>query len=104
MQTAVESENHLIVHYEVTSECTDWHLLGDGINVSKAALGVENLEGVADRGYSNDEEILQCLSNRDTPTTSFVHISRCAAGDPVAGRCGAGSHETAGTGKQPVSG
>lgn len=69
VQTAVESENHLIVHYDVTSECTDWHLLGDGINASKAALGVENLEGIADRGYSNDEEILHCLLNGDTPTT-----------------------------------
>ena len=69
LQTAVEAKNHLIVHYDVTSECTDWHLLGDGINASKAALGVENLEGIADRGYSNDEEILQCLLNGDTPTT-----------------------------------
>ena len=69
VQTAVESENHLIVHYDVTSECTDWHLLGNGIDASKAALGVENLEGIADRGYSNDEEILQCLLNGDTPTT-----------------------------------
>lgn len=69
VQTAVEAKNHLIVHYDVTSECTDWHLLGDGINASKAALGVENLEGIADRGYSNDEEIQQCLLNGDTPTT-----------------------------------
>ena len=69
VQTAEEPKNHLIVHYDVTSECTDWHLLGDGINASKAALGVENLEGIADRGYSNDEEILQCLLNGDTPTT-----------------------------------
>ena len=69
LQTAVEAKNHLIVHYDVTSECTDWHLFGDGINASKAALGVENLEGIADRGYSNDEEIQQCLLNGDTPTT-----------------------------------
>lgn len=69
VQTAVESENHLIVHYDVTSECTDWHLLVDGIDASKAALGVGNLEGIADRGYSNGEEILQCLLNGDTPTT-----------------------------------
>ena len=39
VQTAVEAKNHLIVHYDVTSECTDWHLPGDGINASKAALG-----------------------------------------------------------------
>ena len=68
-QMAGSGENHLIVHYDVTSECTDWHLPGDGINASKAALGVENLEGIADRGYSNDEEILQCLLNGDTPAT-----------------------------------
>lgn len=69
VQTAVEPENHLIVYYDVTSECTDWHLLGNGINASKAALGMENLEGIADRGYSNDEKILQYLLNGDTPTT-----------------------------------
>lgn len=69
VQTAVEPKNHLIVHYDVTSECMYWHLFGDGINASKAALGVENLEGIANRGYSNDEEILQCLLNGDTPTT-----------------------------------
>lgn len=69
VQTAVEPKNHLIVHYDVTSECMYWHLFGDGINASKAALGVEDLEGIVDRGYSNDEEILQCLLNGDTPTT-----------------------------------
>ena len=53
----------------MTNECTDWHLLEGGIEASKVALGVENLEGIADRGYSNDEEILQCLLNGDTPTT-----------------------------------
>lgn len=74
LQTAVEAKNHLIVHYDVTRECTDWHLFGDGINASKAALGVENLEGIADRGYSNDEEIQQCLLNGDTPTT---HPNKC---------------------------
>ncbi len=69
VQTAVEPENHLIVHYDVTNECTDWHLLESGINASKDALGVDNIEGIADRGYSNDKEILQCLLNGDTPTT-----------------------------------
>ena len=35
VQTAVESENHLIVHYDVTDECVDWNLLKAGINASK---------------------------------------------------------------------
>ena len=69
VQTAVESDNHLIVHYNVTSECTDWNQLEDGIVGAKVALGVENIEGIADRGYGNSDEVLQCLLNGDTPTT-----------------------------------
>lgn len=69
VQTAVESENHIIVHYDVTDECVDWNLLQEGIEGAKKALGVENIEGIADRGYSNGDEIFQCLLNGDTPTT-----------------------------------
>ena len=69
VQTAVESKNHLIVHYDVTNECVDWNLLEAGINGAKTMLEVENLEGIADRGYSNSDEILECLLNGDTPTT-----------------------------------
>ena len=63
VQTAVESDNHLIVHYDVTNECVDWNLLEDEINGAKVALGVENLEGIADRGYGNKDKLLQCLLN-----------------------------------------
>ena len=69
VQTAVEMDNHLIVHYEVTNECVDWNLLERGINGAKAALGVENLEGIADRGYGSSDEVLAYLLNGDTPTT-----------------------------------
>lgn len=69
VQTAVEVENHIIVHYDVTDECVDWNLLKAGIDASKKALGVKNIEGIADRGYSNSEEILDCLLAGDTPTT-----------------------------------
>ena len=68
-QTAVESKNHIIVHYDVTSDCVDWNLLKAGIDASKEALGVDTLEGIADRGYGNAEEILDCLISGDTPTT-----------------------------------
>ena len=53
VQTAVEVDNHFIVHYDVTDECVDWNLLKAGIDASKEALGVKNIEGIADRGYSN---------------------------------------------------
>ena len=40
---------------------------------------MENLEGIADRGYSNDEEILQCLLNGDTiiQHTGDVFFCQC---------------------------
>ena len=69
VQTAVEADNHIIVHYDVTNEPVDWNLLEDGINGAKDALGVETLEGVADKGYACDEQILECLLNGDKPTT-----------------------------------
>ena len=77
VQTAVEADHHLIVHYDVTNECVDWNLLEDGINGAKAALGVENLEGIADRGYGNNDEVLQCLLNGDTPATHPNKGEKC---------------------------
>ena len=68
VQTAVEPNNHIIVDFAVTSDCADWGLLEAGITGAKEALGVETLEGIADKGYCNDEEILKCLLNGDTPT------------------------------------
>jgi transposase len=68
VQTAVEPENHMIVHFDVTSDCADWNLLEANIAGAKEALGVETLEGIADKGYCDEDEILKCLLNGDTPT------------------------------------
>jgi transposase len=68
VQTAVEPDHHIIVNFDVTSECTDWNLLEANIAGAKDVLGVETLEGIADKGYCDEEEILKCLLNGDTPT------------------------------------
>jgi transposase len=68
VQTAVEPNNHIITHFDVTSECTDWNLLADGIAGAKEAVGEETLEGIADKGYGCDDAILECLLSGDTPT------------------------------------
>ena len=68
VQTAVESDHHIIVHFDVTNDCADWELLEAGISSAKDILGMETLEGIADKGYGNDEEILNCLLNGDPPT------------------------------------
>lgn len=40
-------------------------------------MEVETLEGIADRGYGNEDEILNCLLNGDTPTTHPNKGEKC---------------------------
>lgn len=77
VQTAVESQNHLIVYYDVSSDCVDWDLLEADIAGAKDALEVANIEGIADRGFSNTKVIWKCLLNGDTPTTHPNKGERC---------------------------
>ena len=60
VQTAVDTEHHLIVHHEVTNVGSDRSQLSGTAEGAKEALGVEELEAVADRGYFNGEEIKAC--------------------------------------------
>ena len=60
VQIAVEANHHLIVMHEVTNDGTDRSQLSHVANETKAALGVEKLDAVADRGYFNSEEIRSC--------------------------------------------
>jgi macrodomain Ter protein organizer (MatP/YcbG family) len=60
VQVAVDTKHHLIVTYEVTNEGSDRAQLADIACVAKKALGVDELEAVADRGYYSGEEILTC--------------------------------------------
>src|SRR5882762_2526645 len=60
VQTAVDTENHLIVTHEVTNTGSDRSQLSSVAKEAKAALHTEKLDAVADRGYFNGEEILAC--------------------------------------------
>ena len=60
VQVAVETEHHLIVTHEVTNVGSDRAQLSGIAMAAKAALQVQKLEAVADRGYFNGEEILAC--------------------------------------------
>ena len=60
VQIAVETENHLIVHHEVTNVGSDRAQLASTATAAKEVLGVEKLEAVADRGYFNGAEIKAC--------------------------------------------
>ena len=60
VQTAVDTEHHLIVAHEVTNVGNDTAHLADTAQAAKTALHVDKLEAVADRGYFDGEEILAC--------------------------------------------
>jgi transposase len=60
VQTAVDTEHHLIIAHEVTNSGTDRAQLSNMGDQAKEVLGVDELEAVADRGYYSGEEIKAC--------------------------------------------
>jgi transposase len=60
VQTAVDTEHHLIVTHEVTNVGNDRSQLSPMAKQANATLGVDRLDVVADRGYFSSEEILAC--------------------------------------------
>ena len=60
VQVAVETENHLIVTHEVTTSGSDRSQLARVGKAAKTVMRTDALEAVADRGYFNSPEILEC--------------------------------------------
>jgi transposase len=60
VQVAVDTKHHLIVAHEVTNEGSDRAQLANIACQAKEALGVDELQAVADRGYFNSDQILAC--------------------------------------------
>jgi transposase len=60
VQSAVDTQHHLIVAHEVTNVGTDRAQLSNIGEQAKAALGADTLDVVADRGYFSGEQILAC--------------------------------------------
>ncbi len=60
VQSAVETKHHLIVAHEVTNVGSDRAQLSNMAGQAKAALAVDKLDVVADRGYYAGEEIVDC--------------------------------------------
>src|SRR5499427_1060778 len=60
VQVAVDTEHHLIVTHEVTNSGSGKAQLANMAKQAKTVLNSETLEAVADRGYFNSPEILEC--------------------------------------------
>src|SRR5208337_4344680 len=89
VQIAVEANHHLIVMHEVTNDGTDRSQLSHVANETKAALGVEKLDAVADRGYFNSEEIRACEEAGITVTLPKPMTSNARPKDASASRTSA---------------
>ena len=59
VQTAVDSETHMIVNYEATDRPTDHGLLAPTASALKPGGGI--VEAVADKGYIQDDDMVACL-------------------------------------------
>ena len=68
VQVAVDTEHHLIVVHEVTNSGSDRSQLANMAKQAKAVLQAEDLAVVADRGYFNSPEILECAEAGITVT------------------------------------
>ncbi len=60
VQSAVDAEHHLIVAHDIVMTGSDRQQLSSMACKAKEALGVDELEVLADRGYFSGEEILSC--------------------------------------------
>lgn len=84
VQTAVDTENHLIVHHEVTNVGNDTAHLANTAKAAKDVLGVDKLEAIADRGYFDGEQILAC----DTASVTVTLPKPMRSGSKSEGRFG----------------
>lgn len=80
VQVAVDAKHHLMVEQEVTNAINDQNQLSATALAAQVALGVKNLEVVADKGYYDGEQIKECADHNITcfiakPLTS-VNIKR----------------------------
>ncbi len=60
VQTAVDAKHHLIVAHEVTNSVTDRGQLAAMAKAAKEAIGHPQPTVLADRGYFEGYEILEC--------------------------------------------
>ena len=67
VQCAVDTEHHLIVAHEVANVGHDREQLSGMAGKAKAAMGLETLDALADRGYFKGEEVLACAPIGVTP-------------------------------------
>jgi transposase len=67
VQVSVDEKHKLILDHEVTNEVTDRSLLSQMAKRAKEALGVDDLEVLADMGYYDGQQVKDCVDEGITP-------------------------------------
>jgi hypothetical protein len=67
VQISVDEKHKLILDHEVTNEVTDRNLLSQMAKRAKEALGVDEIEVLADMGYYDGQQVKDCLEEGITP-------------------------------------
>ncbi len=73
VQAAVDTRHHLIVAHDVTNVGNDRSQLSAMAKQAKAALEIDRLDVVADRGYFDGKEVLACDEAAITVTLRGTH-------------------------------
>ena len=67
IQTVVDPVSHMVGYVEVTNQCNDLGQLSPTMIEVKEDLGIEVVEAVADKGYEDRADLLECLKNGIIP-------------------------------------
>ena len=67
VQTAIDSETHMIEDYLVTDHVTDHGLIGETVAGIKKDAGESVIEAVADKGYNEPKDMAACLEEGIIP-------------------------------------
>lgn len=76
MQTAGDTQHHLIVAHEVTNVGSDRNQISSMAKEAREAMASDTLSVVADRGYFKSEQILGC---HDAGITAYLLDRRCVS-------------------------
>jgi len=70
VQTVVDPVSHMVGFVEVTNQCNDMGQLSPIMIEAKEDLGIDVIEAVADKGYEDHADMLECIKNGIIPHVS----------------------------------
>ena len=79
-ELVVDKKAHIIIDYDVTNEANDENQLAPMAKSAKEILGVDELEVLADSGFSNMIQIKDCVENGITPYLPATRLDGTGAG------------------------